>query len=77
MPRIPDLTRYDPVQVGELIRHMRTAAGLTQPELAAPLGKSRASISNMEAGDHTVSLADLIKVAEICGYAFRLSVTKK
>lgn len=70
------LTTYDPQQVGKLIRHMRTVAGLTQDTLAEGLQKNRASIANMERGAHTISLADLMRAAQLCGFDLRLVASR-
>lgn len=67
-----EINHYSPAQVGRLIRHMRTVAGITQEVVAAGLQMDRASITKMEGGKHTVSLANLMKIADLCG--FTLSV---
>lgn len=37
-------------EIGPLLRHARKAAGLSQDQLARPLGMSRATISALEGG---------------------------
>lgn len=71
------LTRYDPQQVGALIHHMRTVAGLSQDGLGQALDLHRASIARMEAGTHRASLEDLMKMAAVCGFNMQLSVSRK
>lgn len=71
------LTRYDPKRVGRLVRHMRTVAGLSQGGLAERLNKDRSSISHIESGTHTVSLEDLMRSAQACGFEIRVSASRK
>ncbi len=71
------LTAYDPKQIGKLIRHMRHVARLSQSDLGRKLDFNRGSIANMERGTHTVSLADLMRAADVCGFALRLVVTQR
>lgn len=77
MKETPPLTQYDPQKVGALMRHMRTTAGITQDVVAEHLGMDRASVTKMEGGNHTVSLANLMKTAQVCGFDIRLSVSRK
>jgi transcriptional regulator with XRE-family HTH domain len=56
---------------------MRTTGGLSQTDLGRELGFDRSSIANMERGMHTVSLADLMRAAEACGFSLTLSATRR
>jgi len=56
-----DRPRY--ALVAELIR-LRTAAGLTQQELAGMLGKHQSSIARIESGEHDIKLSTLAEIAE-------------
>jgi transcriptional regulator with XRE-family HTH domain len=57
--------RGDYAQIfGARLRELRTAAGLTQRELAKRSGTSSAAISNFEAGNNAPTLGTLVKLAE-------------
>lgn len=52
------------------LRAFRTAAGLSQAEVAARAGLSRRTIVGLEGGDTSISLARLARVAEALGVSF-------
>ena len=55
-------------KVGTLNKEARTAAGLTQEELARkPAGVSASDISKAERGELELSQANLKKIAKACG----------
>jgi len=55
-------------RLGKLIAERRTAAGLTQAELAQRIGlNARESMSNIETGDRMVRAWDLCQIAEVLG----------
>jgi transcriptional regulator with XRE-family HTH domain len=57
--------RGDYTQIfGARLRELRTAAGLTQRELAKRSGTSSAAISNFEAGNNAPTLGTLVRLAE-------------
>jgi transcriptional regulator with XRE-family HTH domain len=57
--------RGDYAQIfGARLRELRTAAGLTQRELAKRSGTSSAAISNFEAGNNAPSLGTLVRLAD-------------
>jgi transcriptional regulator with XRE-family HTH domain len=57
--------RGDYAQIfGARLRELRTAAGLTQRELAARSGTSSAAISNFEAGNNAPTLGTLVRLAD-------------
>ena len=61
-------TRGDYAQIfGARLRELRTAAGLTQRELAKRSGTSSAAISNFEAGNNAPTLGTLVRLAEALG----------
>jgi len=60
--------RGDYAQIfGARLRELRTAAGLTQRELAKRSGTSSAAISNFEAGNNSPTLGTLVRLAEALG----------
>ena len=50
-------------EVGSNIRREREAAKLSQAQLATHLGMTRASISNIEAGNHAIMLSHVYNIA--------------
>lgn len=44
------------LKIGRVVAYLRRAKGMSQGDLAAVLGLSRASITNMEVGRQTISL---------------------
>jgi transcriptional regulator with XRE-family HTH domain len=60
--------RSDYAQIfGARLRELRTAAGLTQRELAKRSGTSSAAISNFEAGNNAPTLGTLVRLADALG----------
>ncbi len=49
--------------IGKEIRTRRQSAGITQQDLASQLGLTRASVSNIEAGNQSLSVIAFLKVA--------------
>lgn len=72
-----EIKHYSPAKVGRLLRHMRSVARLTQEVLGDRLGLHRASITKMESGTHTVSLADLMRAADVCGFDLHLRAIRR
>jgi transcriptional regulator with XRE-family HTH domain len=56
-------------RVGERVRALRAARGLTQLRLAERSGMSRPSIANVEAGRQNVSLRQLYALATVLDVA--------
>ena len=54
-------------QLGEALKKARLAAGQTHEELAARIGVSRWTVSQMEKGNPGVALAAWIKAASLLG----------
>ena len=52
---------------GARLRELRTAADLSQRELAKRCGTSAAAISNFEAGNNAPTLGTLVRLAEALG----------
>jgi transcriptional regulator with XRE-family HTH domain len=50
--------------VGSKIREQRVKLGLTQEELAAQVGLSRSSITNVEQGRQTILLHQFLEIAQ-------------
>lgn len=57
----------DGVRLGQRVRELRLAAGLTQAELARRTGIHRPNIARVEAGRHTPSLETLARLANAIG----------
>lgn len=60
-------TSCDAVAVGVRLRALRSAASMTQSELARRLGTTQSSIARLEAGRQRLSLAALQRVAAELG----------
>lgn len=54
-------------EFGQLLREARTAADLTQQEVAARVGLTRTSITNIERGSQHISLHQLFLLANAVG----------
>lgn len=65
----PPLGDIDGVRLGQRLRALRIAAGLTQAELARRTGIHRPNIARVEAGRHTPSLETLARLASAIGVA--------
>jgi DNA-binding XRE family transcriptional regulator len=59
--------QIDGVKLGQRIRELRLAAGLTQAELARRTGIHRPNIARVEAGRHTPSLETIARLASAIG----------
>jgi len=59
--------QVDGVKLGQRIRELRLAAGLTQAELARRTGIHRPNIARVEAGRHTPSLETIARLANAIG----------
>jgi HTH-type transcriptional regulator / antitoxin HipB len=65
-------------QIGSILREARKAAGLSQQELAKPLGMSRATISAIENGTvNEIGVRKLIALCAALGLAINVSVPEK
>jgi len=66
-PMSAALGDVDGVRLGQRLRALRLAAGLTQAELARRTGIHRPNIARVEAGRHTPSLETLARLAAAIG----------
>ncbi|PWG65697.1 helix-turn-helix domain-containing protein [Spiribacter halobius] len=66
------------LELGRLAFDMRSAAGLSQAQLAKRLGTSRTVISRLEGGNagRVPGLDQIDKIAEACGFEVRLEATR-
>jgi transcriptional regulator with XRE-family HTH domain len=53
---------YSPASLGDAIRHYRTAAGLTQAQLAEMAGLQRSYLSELESGKETEQLKRILRI---------------
>ncbi|MEX0984791.1 MAG: helix-turn-helix transcriptional regulator [Actinomycetota bacterium] len=60
--------------VGYLILQARSAAGLTQAQLANRIGTSQPTIARWEAGSQIPSVRSLIRLAEATGFELRVGL---
>jgi transcriptional regulator with XRE-family HTH domain len=58
---------YTPASLGDGIRHYRTAAGLTQSQLAEMAGLQRSYLSELEGGKETEQLKRIFRVLRQLG----------
>jgi transcriptional regulator with XRE-family HTH domain len=61
-------------QVGRLVARERSAAGLTQTELAARLGTTQAAVSKIETGRTLASVDTLDRIARALGRPMTLTL---
>jgi HTH-type transcriptional regulator/antitoxin HipB len=63
---------YSPASLGDAIRHYRTAAGLTQAQLAEMAGLQRSYLSELENGKETEQLKRILRVLRQLGVRMML-----
>jgi transcriptional regulator with XRE-family HTH domain len=63
---------YTTASLGGAIRHYRTAAGLTQAELAEMTGIQRSYLSELESGKETEQLKRIFRVLRTLGIRMTL-----
>ncbi len=63
---------YSPASLGDAIRHYRTAAGLTQAQLAEMSGLQRSYLSELENGKETEQLKRILRVLRQLGVRMTL-----
>ncbi len=63
---------YSPASLGDAIRHYRTAAGLTQAQLAEMSGLQRSYLSELESGKETEQLKRILRVLRQLGVRMTL-----
>jgi transcriptional regulator with XRE-family HTH domain len=62
--------------LGDLLRSLRTEAGMTQADLGDATGYSRTSITNIEQGRQNVTLEALILLTRVLGYNMRIELVR-
>jgi len=55
----------------DLLRSVRTEAGLRQEDMAQALGKGQAYVSKYEHGDRRLDLLELISICDVVGISLR------
>lgn len=60
--------------VGQQIRNVRKAKGLTQKELGAKLGVADSVITNYESGKQNLTLDTIQKIADVLGAELLISI---
>ena len=63
---------YTPASLGDAIRHYRTAAGLTQAQLAEKAGLQRSYLSELESGKETEQLKRILRTLRQLGVRMTL-----
>lgn len=63
-------------EIGQKIKVLRKARGLTQQQLADRLGLQRATISNYEIGRRTPHLSELSRLADVLGVSMEYFAVK-
>lgn len=80
-PDVPDSKSetYARDGTGFIVRRLRTAAGLTQQQLAERItgGSSRTRITWIESGRQQITLPQLEAIADACGVALTLWARRK
>lgn len=65
------------VEVGRLLKHARREAGLSQQQLAQPLGMSRATVSAIEGGRcEEIGFQKLLALLEVVGLTITVGPRK-
>jgi ribosome-binding protein aMBF1 (putative translation factor) len=64
------------IAIAAAIRKGRTAAGLTQADLAKRIGSSQARVAKMEGGDSQASLESMIRALGATGYRAHVKITR-
>jgi transcriptional regulator with XRE-family HTH domain len=63
---------YSAASLGDAIRHYRTAAGLTQAQLAEMVGLQRSYLSELEGGKETEQLKRILRILRQLGIRITL-----
>ncbi len=63
---------YSPASLGDAIRHYRTAAGLTQAQLAEMTGLQRSYLSELESGKETEQIKRILRLLRQLGVRMTL-----
>ncbi len=60
-----------------LIKNLRKSCGYTQTELANILGIKQQQYSRYESGINKITLDMFLKILDVCGYHFKITVKDK
>lgn len=63
--------------VGNILKNMRLSAGLTQKKLAEKLNVADTTISSYERENSQPDFDTVVKIADVCGYEFRILDQRK
>lgn len=66
-PRVEAIAERGRLSLGERVREMRTAAGMTQEQLASAAGIGRVTVVRLESGEQSPRYATLVAVARALG----------
>ena len=58
--------------IGMILKNMRMSAGYSQKELASKLSVADTTISSYERENSQPDFDTILKIAEICGYEFKI-----
>lgn len=64
-------------QAGKLIFAARTAAGITQTQLASAAGCSQGYVSKLETHKEQPSLLDLLRLLDACGFDLQMTLVPR
>ena len=63
--------------IGSILKNMRLSAGLSQKDLGKKLNLADTTISSYERENSQPDFDTIVKIADICGYEFRIIDKKK
>ncbi len=63
--------------IGSILKNMRLSAGLSQKDLGKKLNLADTTISSYERENSQPDFDTIVKIANICGYEFRIIDQKK
>lgn len=63
--------------IGNILKNMRLSAGLSQKDLGKKLNLADTTISSYERENSQPDFETIVKIADICGYEFRIIDQKK
>ena len=64
-------------RVSELVRQLRSTAGLTQAALAKRLHRTSTYVSKIERGERSIDIPDVTRWAGACGHEVRIAFEPK
>jgi transcriptional regulator with XRE-family HTH domain len=63
-------------RIGDLVRTLRTNAGMTQAELGDAIGLSRTSITNLEQGRQAIPTDTLVRILYTLGFDMEIRLVR-